>query len=122
MPNYIDSRDLIKEQEDLKEEIREWYEQDPEERAYDQDEIEEMQERVDEIEALGEGIEDWIYGATMIPEHDFEDYAREFAEDIGAISADTSWPATCIDWERAARELAMDYTSVEWEGTTYYVR
>jgi hypothetical protein len=28
----------------------------------------------------------------------------------------------CIDWERAARELKMDYTSVRVNGTTYYFR
>jgi antirestriction protein len=60
--------------------------------------------------------------STLIPENGFEDYARELAEDIGAISSDTGWPATCIDWERAARELQMDYTSVEYDGDTYYYR
>jgi antirestriction protein len=59
---------------------------------------------------------------TMIPEYDFAEYAQELAEDIGAISQDAKWPVYCIDWERAARELKMDYTSVRVNGTTYYFR
>ena len=59
---------------------------------------------------------------TMIPVDDFTDYARELAEDIGAIDRDAKWPGYCIDWEQAARELKMDYTSVRVNGTTYYFR
>ena len=59
---------------------------------------------------------------TMIPEYDFAEYAQELAEDIGAIDRDAKWPVYCIDWERAARELKMDYTSVRVNGTTYYFR
>ncbi len=58
----------------------------------------------------------------MIPEDEFEDYARELAEDIGAISKDTQWPATCIDWEQAANELRHDYSEVEVNGVTYLYR
>jgi antirestriction protein len=59
---------------------------------------------------------------TMIPEYDFSEYAQELAEDIGAITRDAKWPVYCIDWERAARELKMDYASVRVNGTTYYFR
>jgi antirestriction protein len=59
---------------------------------------------------------------TMIPADDFTDYARELAEDIGAIDRDAKWPVYCIDWEWAARELKMDYTSVEVNGIKYYFR
>lgn len=59
---------------------------------------------------------------SLIADHDFEDYAREYAEDIGAIGEDMRWPANCIDWERAARELRQDYRSVEYDGDTYWHR
>ena len=59
---------------------------------------------------------------TMIPASDFAAYAQELAEEIGAIDPDAKWPVYCIDWERAARELKMDYTSVQVNGTTYYFR
>jgi antirestriction protein len=65
---------------------------------------------------------DWEYGETLVRESYFEDYARDFADDIGAITPDTSWPMNCIDWEQAARELAMDYTHVDFDGVTYLIR
>lgn len=67
---------------------------------------------------------DWRHGAGLIRESHFKDYAQQFAEDIGAIKADASsqWPYTCIDWEKAARELKMDYTEVDYDGVAYLVR
>ena len=80
-------------------------------------------EELDELETLENEISEFKHGETMIPENDFEDYARQFAEDIGAMEGvGDKWPCTCIDWERAARELAMDYSTVEYQGDTYLVR
>lgn len=59
---------------------------------------------------------------ALIPEYDFEDYARELAEDIGAISKDYQWPNYCIDWEYAAQELKHDYTTVTIDGEDYLMR
>jgi hypothetical protein len=83
----------------------------------------------DELDALGklaaeaeDCAEDWEYGAQLIRDSYFEGYAQELAEDIGAIDPKASWPLTCIDWKQAARELQMDYTSVEFDGVTYWTR
>lgn len=65
---------------------------------------------------------DWEYGETLIRDSYFEDYARELAEDIGAIKADASWPLSYIDWPAAADALRMDYTAVDFDGVTYWVR
>lgn len=70
----------------------------------------------------GEGLPDWNDGVTLIRDSYFEDYAREFAEEIGAIPDDAKWPCDCIDWEQAASELQMDYTSVDFNGVTYWAR
>lgn len=64
---------------------------------------------------------DW-YPVTLIRESYFEEYAQELANDIGAVDNNASWPMNCIDWKRAARELLIDYTSIEIDGTTYYYR
>jgi antirestriction protein len=61
-------------------------------------------------------------GGPFVLEDDFEAYAQELADDLGAIPRDASWPCTCIDWEKAADELKMDYSSVEWNGETYLYR
>lgn len=78
------------------------------------------------LKALAEEAEgyaaDWRYGETLIRDSYFETYAQELADDIGAIPDDVAWPLTCIDWEAAARELQQDYTSVDFDGVTYWIR
>jgi hypothetical protein len=119
----LDSRDLIERLEELEALERSLDpEQDEEatgEGSFDEDEQEELKAL---RELANAGIEDWPYGAQFIREDKFEDYARELAEDIGAIDDDARWPATCIDWKQAAEELASDFTTVEFMGSTYYVR
>jgi hypothetical protein len=66
--------------------------------------------------------EDWEYGAILIRDTYFQEYAQDLAEDIGAIDSNASWPNTCIDWEQATRELQMDYTSASFDGIDYWVR
>jgi len=64
---------------------------------------------------------DW-YPITLIADSHFTAYAQELAEDIGAVKDHADWPYTCIDWEWAARELQMDYSSVEFDGSTFWYR
>ncbi len=68
--------------------------------------------------------DDWRHGAALVRESYFKEYAQQFADDIGAVDRDRTmnWPYTCIDWDAAADELRMDYTSVEFDGVTYWVR
>lgn len=47
-----------------------------------------------------------------------EDFARNMAEERGAIDSNAQWPNNCIDWEKAARELMQDY----FESNGYYFR
>lgn len=67
----------------------------------------------------GDDAED---GVTLIRDSYFTSYAIELAEDLGAVPEEYTWPTSCIDWEKAARELQMDYTPVEFNGVTYWVR
>lgn len=50
-----------------------------------------------------------------------EDFAQELAEELGSVPADYSWPASYIDWTRAARDLFMDYADVPAAGGGIYV-
>lgn len=70
----------------------------------------------------GESLPDWPHGTGLIRESHFQDYAQEVAEDIGAIDRNARWPLHCIDWERAADELKMDYTSLDFDGVIYWAR
>lgn len=65
---------------------------------------------------------DWRYGAQLIRDSYFRKYAEQLADEIGAVDKNNSWPNTCIDWEQAAEELQTDYSAVEWDGVTYWMR
>ena len=81
-----------------------------------------IEDELAELEELEREISDFRHGETMIPVGDFENYAQEYANDIGAIGRNASWPLNYIDWEQAASELQMDYTEVSYQGESYYVR
>lgn len=49
-------------------------------------------------------------------------HAQELADDIGAIDRNATWPCNCIDWDEAAEQLQQDYTEVDFDGVTYWVR
>jgi antirestriction protein len=101
---------------------------DPEDAEYAQDdlfaELATLESALAEMAGCG-GDHEWRgvwYPVTLIRESDFEDYARELAEDIGAISRDAQWPLSFIDWEAAANALRIDYSDIEIDGTTYVYR
>lgn len=62
------------------------------------------------------------YPITLVHDECFQDYAKELAEDCGSVDTSARWPMNCIDWEQAARELQMDYSSIEIRGFTYWYR
>lgn len=87
-------------------------------------ELDELTNLLDALEGMG-GDEQWRgdwYPVTLIRDDYFRTYAQELAEDIGAVDDNATWPARCIDWDQAARELRMDYSSVEIDGVTYWTR
>lgn len=108
--DIIDSRDVITRIDDL-------------ESIEERDEDEETE--LKNLKALAEEAEDcpdWPYGAALIRDTYFVEYAEQLAEDIGAINQGATWPNDCIDWDRAAEQLQQDYTSVEFDGETYWIR
>lgn len=119
--DMIDSRDVI---ERLAELAGMWaaHQNDPEEPEPDDSELEELRTLTALVEEAEGYSDDWQYGATLIHESYFTEYAKELAEDIGAIDSDAHWPSTYIDWEAAAGALKMDYAAVDFDGQTYYVR
>jgi DNA repair exonuclease SbcCD ATPase subunit len=80
----------------------------------------EYQEELDELNALVQEVSEWRYGTELIPEDDFTEYAQDLAEDC--YNLPDHWPFTCIDWGRAAEELKQDYSTVDYQGTTYLFR
>jgi hypothetical protein len=84
--------------------------------AEDDDNREDDPETCEAIDALADDISD----GQLIHEDAFEEHAQQLADELGFDT--DSWPATCVDWERAARDLCMDYTAFEFLGATYYTR
>ena len=90
----------------------------------DHEEYAELMALLEEMRGYGGNHQwrgDW-YPDYLIRDTYFKEYAQELADDIGAIKSDIGWPYSCIDWDRAARELQMDYTSVEYQGVIYWYR
>ncbi len=129
--DIIDSREVIDRIEELRAEWAESTGDDPDTYALSGDDwsVGLGEDGAEEIVALlalaheGEQYaEDWQYGATLIHEDYFTTYAQDLAEDIGYIQRDVSWPYTHIDWDAAADELKVDYSEIEFDGHTYFVR
>ena len=57
----------------------------------------------------------------LISDYGFEEYAEDFADDLGAIDSNAGWPLYHIDWKAAARDLKMDMMSVEYGGETWWM-
>lgn len=80
------------------------------------------QTELNELETLENEISDFRHGEQMIPEGDFEDYAREMVEDLGSIPGDLpAFIRNNIDWSGVAKDLSADYTIVTYQGEDYYV-
>jgi hypothetical protein len=115
----LDSRDIIARIEELRGERE--ASGDPE-----QWDAENMQEAT-ELHALemlqdeAEGYADWHHGEILIRDDYFTEYARELLDDCGMIPRDLpSWIK--IDWEATARNIRTDYTAVDFDGVTYWIR
>ncbi len=106
----IDSRDIIARIEYLREKV-----------DCDEDEIGELN-TLERLAEQGERADDWEHGEQLIRDSYFKNHAQELAEDCDMIPKDARWPMTCIDWDQAARELQMDYFSVDFDGETYWIR
>jgi hypothetical protein len=110
--DVIDSRDVLERIEELR---------DASSAPLDEAEASELRALL-VLASQDESCEDWQHGVTLVRGSFFVEYAQELAEDIGAIDGDAAWPARCIDWERAAKDLQTDYTPIEFGGVTYWAR
>lgn len=118
--SVIDSCDIIERIEELEAELEELFEAD---NVDDFEGAEELRLLVALAAEGKDAAEDWNFGVTLINDSHFEAYAEEYAEEIGAIDPSAaSWPLMHIDWAAAADDLQQDYTSIEFDGETYWVR
>jgi hypothetical protein len=131
--DVIDSRDVIARIEELESDLeteRELLADHPAEpdtpaREFRLSNIAEYEAELTALKALQAEAEgycpDWTYGATLIRDSYFTEYARELVSDIGDLPKEIPHYIE-IDWEATARNIRMDYTAVEFDGVTYWVR
>lgn len=150
MSSYIDSRDIVKEYDDMVIE-REGYLEDvvmAEEILNDVDPEDEdatadaemwlesartnleiwEQDNLDRFSMLESVIETgrsyntgFDNGVTLIPLDKTEEYAKRTACDTCDMYRKLTWPLNCIDWTSAVDELFEDWTEIEFDGDTYYM-
>ena len=131
-----DTRDLIEQREELKQQVLDSYN----ENFFDQ--VVDDYEDIDFEEVTSEWKEDWLdaialigeidvvedtiggefeYGVTLIEEDEFEDYMEDLLEECGDIPKDfPSW--IVIDWAETADNVRQDYSELEFDGVTYIYR
>ena len=88
--------------------------------------LEELNNELQELEALKDEVsnnsdEDFEYGIRLIHEDDIDDYLHELLIDCGYIPKDLpSWVE--IDWQATYDNMKQDYSELELNGSTFYVR
>lgn len=62
--------------------------------------------------AEGESCSDWEHGEMLIRDSYFKHYAMDLIASV----------RSAFDWKQAAEELQADYTSLDFDGVTYWAR
>lgn len=114
--DVIDSRDIIKRIEELESFIEDNVNE-------NSDDITEWKEELRILAELAEEGEqyspDWSYGSQLIHEDYFEQYMDEIIEDCYELPKDLPfWMTVTYDYEA----LKQDYTEVDFDGETYFIR
>jgi len=127
---YLDTRDLQArleelegEREDLQGKVNDAEEGEEKQTAQEELDVWDA-ENLEELEALQDlkdEVSEWDDGNTLIPEEDWIDYVQELLIDIGDLPRNIPWYIE-IDWDRTAENIAQDYGTVDYLGTTYYYR
>ena len=117
--DVTDSRDIIARIERV--------ESDLDQARVDGNDTTDLEAELEALEAFAEEASeyapDWHYGETIIHEDYFTQYAQELSDELSLRDgAMAQWPFMHIDWEAAADALKADYSEVEFNGVTYYIR
>ena len=108
--DVIDSRDVIGRIEEL---------QGLDSRSKEED------EELNSLESLANEASgyapDWEYGEALIRESYFTEYAIDMLKDCGDLPDNIPWYIE-IDEEATASNIMQDYTAVDFDSVTYYIR
>lgn len=84
------------------------------------DEIDELK-MLSDVKAEIEGYCEWEFGEALIRDSYFTEYTQDLVTDIGDLPHNIP-SYLVIDWDATAANIQMDYTTVEVNNHTYYVR
>lgn len=85
--------------------------------------LEEELKPIKEFANDGEGYGDWANGETLIRESYWVDYVKDLVTDIGDLPRELPYYIESnINWEGVADDLLVDYTTLDFDGETYYMR
>ena len=78
-------------------------------------------DHIEEIDELENGISDFSFGETLIPNDDFTEYCKDMVNcwDLGNVPV---FIKDNINWEGVALYLEVDYIDVTYQGKSYLVR
>ena len=77
-------------------------------------------DHIEEIDELENGISDFSFGETLIPNDDFTEYCKDMVEDCLYNVPD--FIKDNINWDGVASDLEVDYSSVTYQGESFLVR
>ncbi len=86
------------------------------------DEYEELVNWLDLMEQAEQYSGESFRNTQLINDNKWVEHAQQMAEDISGVSRDAEWPFNCVDWEAAAEQLKQDYSRIEVDGNTFWVR
>jgi hypothetical protein len=140
MYNNLDSRDLIKQCDELAELIADNHNEHVEDESLyiDSDDVKEhnasylLNSTIDmeyEISDMFDimkledacGSSEWDYGLFLIHEDNFQEYCKDLLQDCGDIPENLP-DYIAIDWDETADNLKVDYSEVEYQGESYLFR
>ena len=113
--SVVDVRDIIHWIEDFR------YQREMGAPSFDIDQLQMLESLMMELAGMSGDVEwegGW-YPQTLINSDYFIEYAQNLARDCDLIDEKIEWPHSCIDWEKAARELKYDYSAVECNGASW---
>ena len=85
----------------------------------EKDELETLKSIVDQAEGYG----DFEPGEGLIHEDYFTDYCQELCTDVRYLPADLpEFIENNIDWDGVAGEIRQDYTEIDFDGVSYFMR
>jgi len=85
------------------------------------DELLDIENEASDILELHEDCDNYARGSNLINESCFNEYCEEFAYECGEITRDSTM-SFYVDWEKYAEDCKIDYTTITFQGTDFYVQ